>query len=214
MNHRIRVDTYPPKPHLRHETALWANGALWVAGIDEAGRGALAGPVSAAAVVLPHMTKVGLGLDGVRDSKKMTPIQRESWSSIIRETAVTYGVGLATAQEIDTIGIVPATQLAASRAIDMLSICPDFLLVDYIVLPSVAIPQIPLVKGDLRSLSIASASVIAKITRDAILIEMDALYPGYGLSRHKGYGTAAHREAIRTLGPSPIHRMSFAPICS
>ena len=207
-----RVDSYPSKPHLRHETALWSNGALWVAGIDEAGRGALAGPVSAGAVILPQIAEGRMGLDGVRDSKKMTAAQRDSWSDIIRNMVVSWGVGLASSREIDVLGIVPATRLAAIRAISQLAVCPDFLLLDYITLPDAGIPQISLIKGDMRSLSIAAASILAKTTRDAVLVALDDEFPGYGFSDHKGYGTKVHRDAIRKLGPSPVHRMSFAPI--
>ena len=142
----------------------------------------------------------------------MTPAQREDWAQVIRDTSVTWGVGLASAQEIDKLGIVPATQLAVSRAIDTLVVCPDYLLIDYINLPNIPIPQISLVKGDMCSLSIAAASVLAKTTRDALLVNLDGVYPGYGFGLHKGYGTASHVEAIRRLGPSPLHRMSFAPL--
>jgi ribonuclease HII len=196
------------------ERALWANGALWVAGIDEAGRGALAGPVAAAAVVLPQIVNFTLELRGVRDSKKMTPSQRESWASVIRESAVTFGVGLASAAEIDALGILPATRLASQRAIASLSVVPDHLLLDFILLPEQPTPQTAIPKGDAISLSIAAASVLAKTTRDAILCELDQQYPGYGLAEHKGYGTAFHRTAITDLGPTPEHRMSFAPLKS
>jgi ribonuclease HII len=212
MTPRIDPALLPESPHLRHERALWANNALWVAGIDEAGRGALAGPVAAAAVVLPQIQSLVLELDGVRDSKKMTPVQRESWAGVIQNTAVTWGIGLASAQEIDQMGISAATRLAATRAVHGLSVYPDYLLVDYINLPELPIPQISLVKGDMRSLSVAAASVLAKTTRDKILSDLDEKYPDYGLASHKGYGTAYHRKTIQQIGPSPIHRMSFAPI--
>lgn len=214
MTPRIDPSLLPESPHLRHERALWANGVLWVAGVDEAGRGALAGPVAAAAVVLPQIPGFIQEYTGVRDSKMMTPAQREAWVQVIRDTAVTCGVGLASAQEIDMLGIVPATQLAVARAVDTLAVCPDCLLVDYLKLPNIPIPQISLVKGDMRSLSIAAASVLAKTTRDALLVNLDEVYPGYGLDLHKGYGTASHLDAIRRLGPSPLHRMSFAPLRS
>jgi ribonuclease HII len=209
----IRLENLPVHPHLRHEAALWANGALWVAGIDEAGRGALAGPVAAAAVILPQMAETALGLEGVRDSKQMTPTQRETWAVAIRQTAVACAVGLASPQEIDVQGIVPATRLAAKRALAALGVCPDCLLLDYLHLPQVDLPQVSLVKGDRRSLSIAAASVLAKTSRDAILVELDGRYPGYGFGAHKGYGTQAHLDALRDLGPSPVHRRSFAPLC-
>jgi ribonuclease HII len=159
----------PDSPTLDLERALWANGALWIAGIDEAGRGALAGPVAASAVILPQIRNFTLELKGVRDSKKMTPAQRESWNRTIRESAVTYGVGLASAQEIDEIGILPATKLAAKRAIDALSVIPDHLLIDHFQMPDLDTPQTSISKGDAISLSIAAASVLAKTTRDAIL---------------------------------------------
>jgi ribonuclease HII len=212
MTSKIDPSLIPESPHLRHERALWENGTLWVAGVDEAGRGALAGPVAAAVVILPQIPGFIKEYKGVRDSKMMTPAQRETWAQVIRDTAVTWGVGFAQAQEIDELGIVPATQLAVSRAIDTLAVRPDCLLVDYIKLPKIPIPQISLVKGDKRSLSIAAASVLAKINRDALLVNLDDAYPGYGLGRHKGYGTASHLDAIRSLGPSEIHRMSFAPL--
>lgn len=213
MTSRIDPETLTLQPHLRHEAALWANGALWIAGIDEAGRGALAGPVSVAAVILPQMAVKTLGLEGVRDSKQMTPSQRSTWAAVIRCTAVSCGVGLASAQEIDTLGIAPATRLAATRAIASLRICPDYLLLDYFNLPEINLPQISLVKGDMRSLSIAAASVIAKTTRDDILKTLDHQYPGYGFAAHKGYGTEVHRVALQRLGPSPVHRLSFASVC-
>ena len=199
-------------PNLNHERALWANGALWVAGIDEAGRGALAGPVAAAAVILPQIASFTRQLKGVRDSKLMTPAQRESWSQAIQESAVTFGIGLASAGEIDTIGILPATRLAASRAIQSLKIVPDHLLLDYLLLPDFSIPQTSIPKGDRISLSIAAASVLAKTYRDAILVALGDQYPGYGFAAHKGYGTSAHIDAIQQLGPSPVHRMTFAPL--
>lgn len=209
---KINPSLIPQTPNLNHERALWANGALWVAGIDEAGRGALCGPVVAAAVVLPQIMNFHLELEGVRDSKQMTPNQRESRSCSIRERAVAFGVGAASAKEIDALGIVPATQLAATRAVQSLTVIPDHLLLDYIYLPKLDIPQTAIVKGDACSLSIAAASVLAKTHRDAILIELDAEFPGYGFAEHKGYGTKFHCDAIQRLGPSPVHRMTFAPL--
>ena len=186
----------PDFPSLDIERALWANGALWIAGIDEAGRGALAGPVAAAAVILPQIESFTLELKGVRDSKQMTPAQREYWNRAIREAAVTFGVGLASAKEIDSLGINPATKLAAERAIKALSVVPDHLLIDHFQLPDFPIPQTSIPKGDVISLSVAAASVLAKTTRDAFLFELDKQYPDYEFANHKGYGTAAHRDAI------------------
>ncbi len=204
----------PDFPTLDLERALWANGALWIAGIDEAGRGALAGPVAAAAVILPQIKNFNLDLKGVRDSKKMTPTQREFWNRTLRESVVTYGVGLASASEIDSLGILPATKLAAKRAVQALSVVPDHLLIDHFQMPGLSIPQTAFPKGDAISLSIAAASVLAKTSRDAILYELDEKYPGYGFAEHKGYGTAIHRQAILSLGPTPEHRISFEPLKS
>ncbi|MFC1996910.1 ribonuclease HII [Chloroflexota bacterium] len=202
----------PDFPSLDIERALWANGALWVAGVDEAGRGALAGPVTAAAIILPQISVLIKELQGVRDSKKMSVAQRESWSPIIKSNAVTFGIGWASSQEIDSLGILPATKLAAQRAIKQLSVVPDHVMIDHFRLFDLVIPQTSISKGDAISLTIAAASVLAKTTRDALLREFDMHYPGYGFSDHKGYGTAAHLDAIRNLGPTPIHRLSFAPL--
>jgi len=199
-------------PHLDHEKALWINGAFWIAGIDEAGRGALAGPVVAAAVVLPNDTTIALKLEGVRDSKQMTLNQREVWKDQIMSLSVSYSIGAASAQEIDDEGIILATKIAASRAIDSLAIKPDCLLLDYLNLAQYPIPQISLTKGDEVSLSIASASVLAKTARDTLMVAFDDLYPGYGFSNHKGYGTKHHLIKLKQMGPSLIHRRTFTPI--
>jgi ribonuclease HII len=197
---------------LSFEKALWDAGIEHIAGIDEAGRGALAGPVAAAAVILPDDPNVKRTLDGVRDSKQMTPRQREHWAEILRETALAWGVGFASHAEIDAIGIIPATRLAAQRALESLKGTPEHLLIDALLLPEVSHPQTALIKGDARSLSIASASVLAKVTRDALLKELDGDHPGYGFASNKGYGTAAHRAALLQWGPCSIHRRSFAPL--
>ncbi len=199
----------PPEPNLAFELPLWKAGFTAVAGIDEAGRGALAGPVAAGAVILPVYKNIVRHLRGVRDSKQMTPEQREAMREKIIQYAVSWGVGLASAQEIDHLGILPATHLAVCRALDGLSYPPAHLLLDYLQLPGVTIPQTVLVKGDCRSLSIAAASILAKTSRDLILRELEGAYPGYGFARHKGYGTQAHRQAIRQLGTCPEHRLSF-----
>lgn len=180
-----------------------------MAGIDEAGRGALAGPVSAAAVVLPMDRDLLHSLSGVRDSKQMTPAQREFWRGHILRLAAGWGVGFASAGEIDSLGIVPATRLAAWRALAGIINPPDHLILDYLFLPDYPLPQTSLVKGDQRSLSVAAASVLAKTSRDAALVALDAQIPGYGFARHKGYGTAAHCAALKRLGPSPAHRRTF-----
>jgi ribonuclease HII len=202
----------PPTPQINFEQALWAQGIIWVGGIDEAGRGAWAGPVAAAVVVLPNDAGIAQILTGVRDSKQMMPAQRTYWAQVIKNAAQAWAVGFAACQEIDSLGILPATRLAAQRSLLLLSKSPDHLLLDYITLPAVRISQTPLVKGDARSLTIACASVLAKTARDACLVEMDALYPGYGFSAHKGYGTARHRAALQRLGPCPEHRLSFSPL--
>ena len=214
MPKRIDPTLIPDSPDLQFETQFWNSGISYIAGIDVAGRGALAGPVAAAAVIFPNNDETALKLGGVRDSKQMTPTQRESSAQTIREIALSVGVGLASSTEIDTLNIVPATRLAARRALAALQLAPEHLLLDYIFMPDIQIPQTSLIKGDARSLSIAAASIVAKTSRDALMLELDEQHPGYGLAEHKGYGTKTHREAITTLGPSPIHRFTFAPIRS
>jgi ribonuclease HII len=199
----------PSEPDLSFELVLWQAGIKGVAGIDEAGRGALAGPVAAAAVILPQKVDVIRLLKGVRDSKQMTPKDRETAREWIIQYAASWGVGFATAEEIDLLGIVPATQLAAWRALEQLIAYPDHLLLDYLFLPDVSVPQTALIKGDCRSLSIAAASILAKTSRDTLMRELDLTYPDYGFAAHKGYGTLAHRDALHRLGPSQVHRLSF-----
>ncbi len=211
-----RCFALPEFPHLRYERSLWKSGLGCVGGIDEAGRGALAGPVAAAVVILPPdaslSRRVGAAqtLRGVRDSKQMTPLQRKAWAPRIQEIALAWGVGFASAGEIDSLGILPATKLAVTRALDSLSLAPDYLITDYLLLPNCPLPQTALVKGDRRSLTVAAASVLAKTARDALMREFDGEYPGYGYARHKGYGTPQHQEAIRRMGLCEIHRKSFA----
>jgi len=202
----------PIKPNLFFEKQLWGEGFRVIAGLDEAGRGAWAGPVYAAAIALPNDNHVFRVLDGVRDSKQMTARQRARYEGCIKSVSIAWGVGSASEGEIDQLGIVPATCLAMQRAIDELVYPPNHLLIDYISMRDCACPQLSLPKGDCRSLSIAAASVLAKTTRDAFMIAQDANYPGYGFARHKGYGTALHRAALKELGPTPFHRKSFKPI--
>lgn len=197
-------------PTLEFEQALWKGGFGHVAGIDEAGRGALAGPVSAAAVILPKDAHLTRTLRGVRDSKQMTPLAREAWAPRIKEIALAWGVGFASAEEIDALGIVPATRLAATRAINSFSLITDYLITDYLIFPEIYLPQTALVKGDRRSLGVAAASVLAKTARDARMRDLDLEYPGYGFARHKGYGTPQHRAALARLGRCAIHRKSFS----
>ena len=203
------VSLLPPEPDLSFELILWQAGFLGVAGIDEAGRGALAGPVASAAVILPQKKSIAEFLTGVRDSKQMIPTEREEARGRILQYAEGWGVGFSSSDEIDQMGIVPATRLAAWRALENIPISPDHVLLDYLFLPDVSVPQTALIKGDCRSLSIAAASILAKTSRDAVMRELELTYPGYGFATHKGYGTQTHRETLRRLGPCPIHRFSF-----
>ena len=200
------------EPDLSYERRQWQGSLQYIAGLDEAGRGALAGPVAVGAVILPKGAAQRLRslLRGVRDSKQMTPAEREEAVPRIRQTAVAWAVGFASAAEIDECGIVAATRLAALRAVEGLSVFPDYLLTDFrLELPELDIPQTALVKGDTRCLSIAAASVLAKTARDALMREMDLQVPGYGLGRHKGYGTAEHLLALQCRGYSSVHRKTF-----
>jgi ribonuclease HII len=193
---------------LRYETALWAEGVQHVAGVDEAGMSPLAGPVAAAAVVFAP----GSRIPGVDDSKKLDAPTRERLAAEIKETAVAWSVGFAEVEEIDTINIYWAGLLAMRRAVEGLALRPEHLLIDARRLADLEIPQQGIVKGDTKSLTIAAASILAKTARDALMCKLDAEYPGYGLSKHKGYPVREHLAAIEKLGASPIHRRSFAPI--
>jgi len=202
-------------PDLVLELALHNDGIAIIAGIDEAGRGAWAGPVVAAAVVLPlERSDLKSELDGVRDSKLLSARQRSHWAGKIWEIAATIGVSQATAEEVDALGLILATRTAMTRATHELDPSPDHLLIDHILLPESELPQTALPRGDAIVLSIAAASIIAKVTRDTIMIELDERYPGYGFPQHKGYGTSVHRQALAALGPSPVHRRSFKPIAA
>jgi ribonuclease HII len=209
MIERIDPSNLPKFPDLSIEQAFWDKGLSRLGGIDEAGRGAWAGPVSAAVVILPSDLSMLKTLHGVRDSKQMTPIQRETWKNIIQQNCLDWGVGFASSDEIDEIGILPATRLATLRALKNLSISPDYLITDYLKLPEIPLPQTPFVKGDQRSLSIAAASVLAKTSRDAIMRQIGTEYPSYGFAQHKGYGTRRHQEAIHTHGLCSVHRKTF-----
>ena len=200
------------EPDLIHEGLWWSQGLVRVAGVDEAGRGPWAGPVVAGAVVLPPDPAVALALAGVRDSKQLSPRQRERLFAVIQEAAVSWAPGVVPSEEIDRLGIVPATRLAMRQAVDALGAHPQALLVDAVRLPAIPLPQHSLIHGDALCLSIAAASIVAKVTRDWLMVDMDSLYPGYGFARHKGYGTPRHALALRELGPCPIHRRSFAPV--
>jgi ribonuclease HII len=212
MSRRIDPKLIPPQPNLTFERDLWKHGISKIAGVDEAGRGALAGPVAAAAVILPQDDPILIRMEQIRDSKQLDPGKRDELRILIERLVVSWGVGLSDNLEIDQFGIAFATRLAVHRAVSQLSPLPDHLLVDYIVLPDEDLPQTRLVKGDARSLSIAAASILAKTHRDQLLISLDKDYPLYGLKNNKGYGTQEHRQAIRQHGPCPIHRLSFAPM--
>lgn len=200
-------------PSLEAESALWDAGLRRIAGLDEAGRGAWAGPVVAAAVILPPKpSDVLRALAGVRDSKLLAPRKREALFRVVLRTCLAAGIGMASPQLVDRWGIVPATQQAMLMALHNLSISPDYLLIDAVHLPDIDIPQHSLPKGDARVLSIAAASIVAKVYRDRLMIALDHYQPGYGFAAHKGYGTPAHRAHLHRLGPCPSHRMSFAPL--
>lgn len=202
-----------PVPDLTRELELQRQGHTLVAGLDEAGRGALAGPVVAAAVVLPlERFDLARALDGVRDSKLMRPAERERWSVEIRAVARSSAVGAASAAEVDGLGLLPATRLAMQRALEALDCSPSCLLIDHLPLPEIELPQQAVTRGDQQVLSIAAASVLAKVARDDLMRRLGDRFPGYGFARHKGYGTALHRQAIEQLGPCREHRRSCAPV--
>lgn len=200
-------------PDLRHEYALAGQGFTRIAGLDEAGRGAWAGPVVAGAVILPlDRFDLAHALRGVNDSKQLTPAGREALLPVIVETALAVGLGHATQDEIDALGIVPATRRAMQRALDALTVAPDALLVDGRALLASALPCLALVRGDQQSLSIAAASIVAKVTRDRFMDSLDEVFPQYGFRQHKGYGTPLHQGALRHFGPCAAHRLTFAPL--
>ncbi len=203
-------------PTLTLERRLLAQGFLHIAGLDEAGRGAWAGPVVAAAVILSLRRQaveatLPQELKGIRDSKLLSPHRREELFHVIQEKARAVGVGVVGPEEIDAQGIVPATRQAMRLALAKLEVVPHYLLIDYLPLPEVKVPQQAMAHGDRLCLSIAAASIIAKVHRDRLMVELDAQFSGYGFAQHKGYGTPAHRRALDLLGPSPVHRLSWAP---
>lgn len=187
------------------EDGCFAEGLQLICGVDEAGRGPLAGPVCAAAVILPPHAEI----PGLNDSKKLSDKRRRELFPVIKEQAVAYGIGIATHQEIDEINILQATYLAMERAMAQLSVKPDLALIDGNRAKDFGLPVRTVIKGDSLSASIAAASVLAKVTRDDMMLEMAKEYPGYGFEIHKGYGTKAHYAALTELGASPIHRMTF-----
>ncbi len=199
-------------PSLAEERQLWRAGFVHIAGLDEAGRGALAGPVVAGAVILPvNARRAGLWAE-VQDSKLLSPPRREELSLRIREQAAAWSLGQASAAEIDARGIAPATRLAMRRAVQALSPSPDHLLLDWVQLKSVNLPQRSFTKGDLHIVSIAAASILAKVYRDRLLCQLHERFPAYGFHSHKGYAARSHLAAIEKLGPCPAHRRSFSPL--
>lgn len=193
---------------LRVERQLWTQGICRIAGVDEVGVGPLAGPVVAAAVVLPPE----LRLRGVDDSKKLRPAQREELAGRLRQEALAYALGIVAVEDIDRMNIYRATLEAMRRAVVGLAIEPEHVVVDARTIPGITLPQTAIVGGDARSFSIAAASIIAKCARDAMMRDLDALYPQYGFAGHMGYGTPKHLAAIHQHGPCPAHRRSFAPV--
>ncbi len=190
---------------------LQAQGYRYIAGIDEVGRGALAGPVASAAVILPSRIRASW-TSLVRDSKQLTPGGREILFHHIRKIAVAVGIGIADCEVVDARGIVVATRLSMKMAVQQLSPAPEFLLIDYLHLPEINLPQKGITFGDSLCFSIACASIIAKVTRDRLMVELDEVHQGYGMARHKGYGTRQHLDCLLRLGPSPAHRRSFKPV--
>ena len=200
-------------PNLDKERRLLRNGFFRVAGLDEAGRGAWAGPLAAGAVILPlHLPSLRTELAAVRDSKLMTPLQRKAAAVRIRSIATAWSIGSASAEEVDSFGPLQATRLAMLRAIHELPTDPDHLLIDYLILPGSPLPQTAVTHGDLLCLSIAAASVLAKTWRDEQMVALERIYQGYGFARHKGYGTPQHAEALFRLGACREHRQSYAPL--
>jgi len=198
-------------PNLDHENELKSQGYELVAGIDEVGRGALAGPVVAGAVILPHPASL-TRFELVRDSKELDYKKRETLFDFIMKEALAVGIGIIPPQVIDSVNILKATKLAMMQAVEKLSKQPHFLIIDRVTLSQCPIPQKGITRGDKLCLSIACASIIAKVTRDRMMQEFDQTYPGYGFAQHKGYGTGKHLSCLKKLGPSPIHRLYFAPV--
>ena len=207
----MRARDLSQSPNLDEEDKLKSEGYELIAGIDEVGRGALAGPVVASAVILPYSAKLPwFGL--VRDSKELNSKKRQSLFDLITKEAIAVGIGIVPPQVIDSMNIFKATKLAMMQAVEKLSKQPNFLLIDWLSLSQCPIPQMGITRGDKSCLSIACASIVAKVTRDRMMEKLDIMYPGYGFAQHKGYGTRKHIYCLRKLGPSPIHRLYFAPV--
>jgi ribonuclease HII len=198
----------PASAPYRHEGQAWRAGLIRVAGVDEAGRGPLAGPVVAAAVLVTPEHRIR----GVADSKLLSAERREELFGAIHEQALAVGVAIVDHATIDRVNILQATRLAMLDALARLSVAPDFVITDFVTLPGVPCPQKNLVHGDLRCASVAAASIVAKVTRDRIMIELDTQFPEYGFARHKGYGTPDHLAALDRHGPCPVHRRTFAGV--
>ncbi len=200
----------PALPTLEKEIALLEQGYSFIAGLDEAGRGAWAGPVVAAAVILP-LNRPTL-LTGLQDSKKLTAQARDNYFTRINQVALAVGVGAASPLQVDELNVVEATRWAMQQALARLNPGPDYLLLDYLALPAIQTPQEAFPRAESISLTVAAASVIAKVSRDRLMVEYSAQYPQYAFERHKGYGTEAHRLALAEHGPCPLHRMSYKPL--
>jgi ribonuclease HII len=201
----------PKTPTLKEEQSFWDDGHLLVAGLDEVGRGPLAGPVVAAAVVLDPNQDHSWS-SGIRDSKQLSSKQRQLQNDLIRKHAHSVAIGTISSNVIDEVGIVNATRKAMARALSGLPAHPDALLIDALKLPDIETPQKSFIKGDSRCISIAAASIVAKVARDGLMGNYDETFPGYGFARHKGYSTKEHISSLWRLGPCPIHRRSFAPV--
>lgn len=200
-------------PHLQKEIALLKQGYRFIAGLDEAGRGAWAGPVVATAVILPiDSPNLIHTLSEVHDSKRLTPNKREQLFEIIEKIALAVSVGVVPASTVDELNVVGATRQAMHQALDNLSLTPDYLLLDHLALPTINLPQDAFPKADSISLTVAAASIIAKVTRDRLMVESNQTYPTYAFDRHKGYGTKVHQAALAQYGPCPLHRMSYKPL--
>ena len=198
----------PPTAPYRYEAQAWRAGVTRVAGIDEAGRGPLAGPVVAAAVVLAHDRRIR----GLADSKLLAPPEREGLFRLIQERALAVGVGIVDHETIDRINILQATRQAMAEALARLAVMPELIITDFVTLPALPCPQKNLVAGDRRCASVAAASIVAKVVRDRIMVEVDRRFPVYGFARHKGYATREHLAALDLYGPCPIHRRTFAGV--
>ncbi len=200
--------TPPPSAPYRYEARAWREGLGRVAGVDEAGRGPLAGPVVAAAVVIARERRIM----GLADSKLLSPERREELFAVIHERALAVGVGVIDHETIDRINILEATRRAMARALAALTVVPELVITDFVALPALPCPQRNLVAGDRRCASVAAASIVAKVTRDRLMREADGRYPEYGFARHKGYATPEHLAALDRHGPCPIHRRSFSGV--